>query len=74
MGELVVTKHDMFGNEYQATLPPDPAFAKLYMDRVYGPVKAIDDARTEELVAKKFEALIVEARKRLEARQALTTD
>ena len=61
MGELKVTRHAMTMAgpvAYEATLPPDPAFAKLYMERVYGPVKDKDDGLEAVLAEMPDEVLI----------------
>ena len=61
MGELTVTRHAMTLSgpvPYEVTLPPDPAFAKLYMDRVYGPVKERGDGLDEVLAEMPDEVLI----------------
>ena len=61
LGELTVMRHCMTKEgpvAYEEKLPPDPAFAKLYLDRVYGPVRDanlvpegfLDDAPDEVLM------------------------
>jgi hypothetical protein len=61
LGELEVTKHTPDGAEYRTKLPPDAAFAKLYLDRVYGPVKERDlgPALAEALAGLPDDVLVV---------------
>ena len=74
MGDLEVTRHTLDGEPYTTKLAPDPAFMKLYLDRVYGPVAPIDDSKVDRLVEARFEQLVAEARKQLEARQLTGAD
>lgn len=59
MGELVTVTGA--GGEVTIQLRADPAFMKLYLDRVLGPVKARDDDVGEAVEAKLME-LIAQAR------------
>lgn len=63
LGELVtIVGKD---GEVRITLAADPAFMKLYLDRVLGPVRARDD-ELDSAVESKLMELIAEAKRRKE--------
>jgi hypothetical protein len=66
LDEVVRVFMDKKGEAHETTEPPDPAFMRLYLDRVLGPVKLVDDGRVDEAVRERFEELIAEARARRE--------
>lgn len=55
------------GQPVEDRQPPEPAFMKLYLERVIGPVKDVSDDRLEKLVKERLEAMLAEA----EARRAM---
>jgi len=40
--DMVSTWTDKDGNDHESRRPPDPAFMKLYLERVMGPVKDLE--------------------------------
>jgi hypothetical protein len=64
MGELVTVMDE--DGEVTVTLKADARFMAIYLDRLWGPVKLVDDHRVDAAVRERMEALIIEARARRE--------
>lgn len=66
MDDVTRVFFDKDGEPHESVEQPNPAFMKLYLERVWGPVKAVDDAQVDKAVRERFEELIAEARARRE--------
>ncbi len=63
--EAVITRHtDEKGNTTESIKQPNPAFMKLYLDRVLGPVRDEDDDKIKTLAQEIVDRMLDEARAR----------
>jgi hypothetical protein len=67
LDDVTRTFMDRKGDVHVQAEPPDPAFMRLYLERVLGPVKDVSDDRLEKLVSERLEQMLAEA----EARRAM---
>lgn len=64
MGEVVEVPIPGGEGETAIQLRADPAFMKLYLDRVLGPVRDVSDVRLEAMVKERLQAMMEEAEER----------
>jgi len=63
--ENVITRWtDKDGNEHESNRQPNPAFMKLYLDRVLGPVSEDASDKIQRLAAEIVNGMLAEARQR----------
>jgi hypothetical protein len=55
---------DRTGNVHESHEPPDPAFMKIYLERIMGPVKDVSDERLEKMLTERLEQMLAEAEAR----------